>query len=248
MNSISDDLLVIILSYLNNKDSLSLVKTCKYFKKLFYEKGFYKSIYYNFSEPILPFINLFDIHNKTLHDVYIKNGYNIHTFMNNTWCKNVKFSNYSYEDYNIDPKKITNTENLYISSYNKKKIKITINWNKFPKLKYLYISIYDININNIEICDNLEVIFLFLEKSNNNESLFPIIPKNIGLLKNLKHFFSNCYIVPETKFISKKLKTCILYNYYHEINHNSENNIIENRNYYPEDIENLYIRFQNENF
>lgn len=247
MNFISDDLLVIILSYLNNKDSLSLVKTCKYFKKLFYERGFYKTIYYNFPEPILKFSNLFNIHNKTLNSVYINNGYNIHNFMDNIWCKNIEFSNYSF-DYNIEPTNITNTENLYIVSSSNKKNKICINWNKFPKLKCLFLNIYDININNIEICDNLEVIFLYLEKSNKNNSLFPIIPKNIGLLKNLKHFFSNCNISSETKFISKNLETCILYDNNSEIVHNSKYNIIKNRNYYPEDIRILYKRFQNKYF
>ena len=244
MNNLPDEIIFLIVSFLNSNDSLILVKTCKYYKEKLYNYGFYKSITLIFTHSrndisyptITDFIYKFRQHNRTIINL---NLYNVPYFNNLpdiNFCSNiklpkrVKLSNYNCS-FNINPTIVTNTENLYITTY-KNKNQIKINWIKFPKLKYLYLHIYDLDFLAIELCSNLEVVFIYLELTNISER--KMIPKNIGLLKNLRHIFTNCNLSTNTNFISEKLETCISNNKQEEIYYNSKNKIIKNRNHYNE--------------
>lgn len=230
MNNLPNEMIILISSFLNNKENLIFVKTCKYYNKILYKYGFLKSLYYTFPGSIVCFTQNFIQHNRTLTDIYINNGNNIHLYMSSViWPKRIKFMNYNFNcEINTDMN--TNTENLYITTY-QNKLKMYINWSKFNKLKYLFLHIYDLDFTNIELCTNLEVIFIYLEISNNDDRLI-IIPKNIGLLKNLKHLLTNCNLSIHTNFISEKLQTCISNNNHNNINILSS--VIKSRNYYTD--------------
>ena len=156
--------------------------------------------------------------------------------------KKVKFINYSCI-FEINPYVNTNTENLYISTFRNKE-NLYINFFKFNKLKYLFLHIYDLNFINIESCTNLEVLFIYLETSNLNDGSI-IIPKNIGLLKNLKHLLTNCNLSNHTHFISEELQTCISNNNNNDIIYKSKKHIIKNSDYYNEHIDSLYDKLCN---
>ena len=237
MNNLPNEIIFLISSFINNEENLMFVKTCKYYKEILYNYGFLKSLYYSFPGSITDFTLNFIKHNRTLTDIYIYNSNNIHLYMLSAiWPKRIKFMHYRI-NCSINPYINTNTENLYISSYRNTE-KIYINWSKFNKLKYLFLHIYDLNFINIESCTNLEVIFIYLETSNLNNDTS--IPKNIGLLKNLKHILTNCDLSNNTHFISKKLQTCISNNKERNYIIYNSINVIKNRDYYNNNIENLY--------
>ena len=227
MNNLPNEMIILISSFLNNKENLIFVKTCKYYKEILYKYGFLKSLYYTFPGSVVNFTRNFIQHNRTLTDIYINNGNNIHLYILSViWPKRLKFMNYNF-NCEINPYINTNTENLYITTY-QNKIKMYINWSKFNKLKYLFLHIYDLDFTNFELCANLEVIFIYLEVSNNDDDTSIIIPKNIGLLKKLKHLFTNCNLSKHTNFISEKLQTCILKD------NQILSSVINSRNYYSE--------------
>ena len=238
MDYIPEEIILLISSFLNNRDSLHIVKTCKYYKNILYKYGFYKSLNYN--SNFIHFLENFKKHNNTLTDVYIHNASNIHILMFMMWPKRISFLNCIFT-YDIKPNN-TNTEYLYITSL--KNTKIKIDWSKFPKIKCLFLNIHDIDLNGIELCSNLEIICLYLEINNTTNGSHTIIPKTIESLQNLTHIISNCNLSLNTNFVSQKLKTCISANYNaNNITYNSPYNIIKNRNYYPEkNIEQLYNR------
>ena len=238
INTLCDDLLVLIMNNLDNKDSLNFVKTSKYMKNLFYKRGFLKTYDHDdyFSE--------ISKHTNSLLSIHLKNLVNPHRFLYFTWPKSIKFTkSYVIVDNHIDPDK-TKTEELYIAlNYSDILEELIINWEKFKNLKYLYLNIYDINdFTDIEkYCPNIEILFLYLEKSNSTNGKESVLPKNIVKLSKLKHLLTNCSLEDNIHFISKELKTCI-YNNSNNIscNFNSRNFIVKDRYYYIYDIEIVY--------
>ena len=245
INTLCDDMLVLIMNNLDNKDSLNFVKTCKYMKNLFYKRGFLKTYDhddYYFSE--------ISKHTNSLLSIHLKNLVNPHCFLYFTWPKFIKFTKcYVIVDNHIDPDK-TKTEELYIAlnyyhltEIDRKKEELIINWEKFQNLKYLYLNIYDIkDFTDIEkYCPDIEILFLYLEKSNSTNGKESVIPKNIGKLSKLKHLLTNCSLEDNIHFISKDLKTCI-YNNTNNISctFDSTKFIVKDRYYYIYDIEIVY--------
>ena len=136
--NICDENLINIISYLNNKDSLTIVKLCKYNKNLFYKKGFLKNL--SFTNPHgdpFNFAMHFSIHEQSLQHVHVSHMRNPQYYMVNNWPKNVLI-NFCRIDSQINPK-MTQTEKLKINQlyHSYKQI---INWSKFT-LIYL-ISVF----------------------------------------------------------------------------------------------------------
>ena len=243
MDLLCDELLILIMNNLDNKDSLNFVKSCKYFKQLFYKNGFLKTFDYDSD-----YFYEISKHRNSLLSIHLKNLVNPHRFLYFTWPKCIKFTKcYIIVDNYIDPDK-TLTEELYIAlnyyhTRETEREKLLINWKKFQNLKYLYLNIYDINdFNEIEkYCPNIEILFLYLEKSNSTNGKESVIPKNIGKLSKLKHLLTNCSLEDNIHFISKELKTCI-YNNTNNISctFDSTKFIVKDRYYYIYDIEIVY--------
>lgn len=203
---IPNEIFILISDYLNDKDMLIFVRSCKYIKNLFYKNGFLKNLNFNYSfDPIL-FSSFFYNHNKTLKSINVSYLNCANYYLCGSYPKNVIFYN-CIIDSELNPEH-TRTELLKITykfaGLPLKKYKI--NWDKFLKLKILYLDINIENLiflKNIEVCKDLEVI-CFISENKNLE-----IPNIIGKLENLKYLITNCNIEKNTKFISKKLEICI---------------------------------------
>ena len=218
MNNICDDILVYISKFLFDKDTLMFLLTSKYIKNLFYKRGYLKKICFNHIHNPFIFSNCFIKHYNTLKNVRINGLTNPHYFMFGIWPNNIHFYN-CFIDETLSP--FLNTKTLELKILYNLDFKLTpnfnINWNKL----YLDLNSSNINfLNDIDICQELEIVCLILNK--NFE-----IPNIIGNLKNLKYFITNCDINVNTFFISKDLKHCISKNM--NSNNFTKNNIIKDR-------------------
>lgn len=156
MFNIKDDNLYLLISYLGNKDSLSIVLTCKYYKKFFYKIGFVK--YLNVYRSPSELFDKYNNHYRTLLSMTMTNIINPQNWIFGNWCKKVFLINCILTD-KIDPTKPCLVEELSIyDSYKNKPIRI--NLKKFPKLKVLKIDVFDIELLNIESCSNLENVYI----------------------------------------------------------------------------------------
>lgn len=202
--NIPDEIFILISEFLKDNDMLVFIRTCKNIKNLFYKNGFLKNLTY-FYDPML-FSSFFYKHNKTLNSVNISYLNNSTYYLCGSWPKNIIFHNcfindeFNPENTRTEYLKITfKFENIFLK-------KFKINWNKFSKLKILYLDINIENLNflkNIEVCKDLEIICFII----NNKNLE--IPNTIGNLTNLKYLITNCNIEKNTNFISKKLEICV---------------------------------------
>ena len=184
MLKLNDDILYTIISYLNNKDSLSIVLTCKYYKNFFYKVGFVK--YLNIFRNSYELFEMYNSHYRTLISMSLSHMNNPQHWIFGNWCKKVSLINCILTD-KIDPTKPCLEEELSIYNiYNiYKNIPIRINWKKFPKLKILKLDVYDIELENIESCSNLEVVYINL---NNKKKDFT---SNLKSLKKIKVLLTN---------------------------------------------------------
>lgn len=165
INDIPDPILLIIMSYIpDNYSSLNLVKTCKYFKKLFCKNGYLKTmVYQNRNKSLFDFIMRCSDHFRTINLIAIHNILNPQ-YSICKWPKKVFFFS-CINKHIIDPTKETKTEILYIINDHSKYI--NINWNKFPNLKYFEISDWNFNFETIDICKKLINIVVRKQKINN---------------------------------------------------------------------------------
>jgi len=224
MNYICDDILIIISNFLSDKDIISFILSSKYNKNLLYKRGYLKTIKINNTNDPFVFSDKFLKHNNTLKNVYVFSLQNPQYFMNGTWPEYVCLYN-CFVDKQIPINK-TRTKQLVIT-YNlshKLSLNFKINWNNFSGLKILFLDLNTDNIeflNNIDICENLELLCLLLNK--NFE-----IPSVIGKLKKIKYIITNCAINVNTIFVSKDLKHCVSKNMYNN-NNFTKNNICKDR-------------------
>lgn len=153
INNVPDPILLIIMTYIpDNYSSINFVKTCKYFKELFYKHGYIKNmIYKNINESFFDFMIRCANHFRTVNSIVIYNTLNPQ-YLIGKWPKKVVLSNCANKHV-INPTKETDTEILYI--LNDKSKHIQVNWSKFPKLKYFEISDWNFNFETIDICKKL---------------------------------------------------------------------------------------------
>lgn len=218
-----DILRTILQTYLNNKDSNNLSITCKNIYSIDY-------LYFlcNKNQDIWYFSFVFSKHYTTLKSILVKDVSEPESWLISKWPEKVKFLNCKHDK--IDPYNITNTEELIIDqNYNNNK-KIKINWYKFPKLKKIKITTYDIDISGINNCKNLEHIYLITKKIN------CVLLKDIYNIKNLKYLFTNCFLpdIENKNFISYKIEKCIVKNnnYKNTIRFNNFEKYFDIGNYY----------------
>jgi len=155
INIFPDELLLYLNNYLCNKDTINFLKTNSYIKNLFYKYGYLKSLVINsLYTDVYNFAIQTAKHSRTLNYISINNVNNPQHWIF-YWPKKVYIYYCNITD-KIDPPCICNTEYLEIINHkfiNNNK-KLIINWNKFPKLKYL-----KIRINNLELKDLNKNIF-----------------------------------------------------------------------------------------
>ncbi len=141
INSLCDDILIKIMSYLeDNFSSINYSISCKYIKNLFSKEGFLKKIELNNNSDTFKIMYSLCLHSNSLNLFIARNVSDPNLFLPNKWCKEVIFM-YCNLKSDIDPSEKVITEVIEIVGFPRKQIKIIkINFNKFPKLKVLKIN------------------------------------------------------------------------------------------------------------
>jgi hypothetical protein len=161
-DTLNDEVLIIIMSYLNHKDSINFLLCNKYLKTLFYKSGYLKGITFGTNYKNRDPNELFLLcckHEKTLKTLFIYNLNNPSPWIPISWPKSVNIY-YSCISEKLSPS-LSRTEKLTISIFDFNFIRnktLKIDWKKFPSLKNIYFRIHDLDINGIEECKNLEII------------------------------------------------------------------------------------------
>lgn len=205
LNIIDDYLLIEIMKFLDNKSSLYFVLTSKYFKNLFKRNGFMKHLYINTHDGPVKLMNLYSKHYKSLYSINIHNVSNPQNWIFGNWSKKMQFYNCTLSDKIQLKNNNFITEELYIINYFNLP-KILINWKNFPNLKLLFLKVFDIELNGLQYCNNLEIIYIETFKNKNNKQL-ENITTYLNQLTNLKYIFIDCFI-NEDYIHSKKIIKC----------------------------------------
>jgi hypothetical protein len=155
-----DDILLLLLEYMNDYDTQNLMRISDYVKKLYNKNGYLKclSVGHNLmNNDISKFAMLCAQHDKSLQILDIAHTNNPQHWIFCKWPKKI-FLNYCTLTDKIDPPTETKTEELHITCHNiinNRKKKLQINWKKFPNLKSLYIEAYDVDLEGLEKCQKL---------------------------------------------------------------------------------------------
>ena len=188
----------------NNIDTVYLMRTCHYFYKMGKKWGYIKTLLFDISSDVIKYINMYSKAVKSLNKLEITNIYDpISWIIYQRWPRKVIFNNCNMGYRTIDPlPSITEIlvirENRNFQDDNM----LCINWCKFPKLRVLDIYTYNIDLEGIEKCKDLEVIRIDIQNTDNK------LPKHFADFQNLTFLATVMYCELPLHFISKKLKFC----------------------------------------
>lgn len=205
LQDLCDDVLIHVQSFLDTKDSIALIKTCKRFKTLYTKTGYIKSLEYGNSKmDFETFCRLCYKSKNTLKSVTMHNtNAPVQWLPLNVWPERVIFERCSI-DAVINPLK-TVTETLIINDVHRRnnKQKISINWEKFAQLKILDLYVYDIDLTGIEKCKSLKAIRI-------DTDVNTLLPDCIAQLVNLEFIAVTCKTNMSLHFVSPKLRVCFV--------------------------------------
>lgn len=145
LNNCPSDVLFIIISFLNNNSSTSLIKTCKTINRHGDDFGYISHISVDYSVDIMTFIRHFCKHSQCMKSVYINGLDNPQVWMPH-YVEKMVFDHCAIFSY-INPGKQSHiTKSLIIRDYHRYKNKQTlhINWECFPNLEELELYVHDV--------------------------------------------------------------------------------------------------------
>lgn len=152
-----EDIIVYIWNFLvTNKDSISLIKTCKYLHELGMNNGYIKELSIQKFSPINFQIKSVEHFHSIIYMVVDSVNW-----LPRKWPEKVTFIQCELNG-KIDPVDIVKTRKLHLKLRRDRKDSLKISWEKFPSLEELYISAYDIDLKGIELCQKLSSISISL--------------------------------------------------------------------------------------
>ena len=206
----SEDLILKMwLMIKDDKTRCSLVLTCKEFRDIGFKFGWLESIHLSHNDNLNEFIKFYSRHNDFLQRIKISGiiepHINVLTY-NQPWPKEIEFERCSMGSDKHDNIPISPTERLVIRDLNRRRTggsAVTINWKAFPNLKVLDIYAPDMDFEGLEMCKNLEVIRIDLDRIR----FLPIFFTNFSKLRVIA---TTCVSHEPMHFLSKKLKICMI--------------------------------------
>lgn len=155
--NLPEEMIIYIWDFLEtNKDSISLLKTCKALRKIAINNGYIKELSIQKFSPIVFQVKSVE-HFHTINSIIVDSV----NWLPRKWPVKVTFIQCEMNS-EIDPPDKTKTTKLELKLRTDRKDCLNINWKKFPNLEQLYISTYDINLEGIELCQKLSKICISL--------------------------------------------------------------------------------------
>jgi hypothetical protein len=204
----SEDLLLKIIGIIkDDKIRCAIVLTCKEFRDICFKFGWLRTIHFKSGDNLFNFIKFYSRRNNFLERIKISNM--IESDMSvldliEPWPKEIEFNGCYMgfiNDFNIP---ISSTERLVIRDLHRHRgIAVKIKWESFPKLRILDIYAPDINFEGLELCKNLEIVRIDLDR-------IKFLPIFFTQLLNLQVIATSCISFQPMHFLSKKLKICMI--------------------------------------
>jgi len=192
-----------------DKIKCSLVLVCKEFRDIGFKFGWIRSIKFSQGENLINFSRFYFQHGKFLKRIRISGVVEPHMSLLNSalpWPKEIEFERcYMGSDNYINIPE-SPTERLVIRDLHRRSTGGTafrMNWASLPKLKVLDIYSPDIDFTGLELCKNLEVVRIDLDRIRFLPSFFADFPQ-------LEVIATTCVSVERLHFLSKKLRICMI--------------------------------------
>lgn len=203
MEILPEELVLFIWEFFNtNKEMISLIRTCKRFKKLGNKFGYIKFIRFGMHTDYMNLVHLHHNRNDFLNNLTMEGLDNPIQWTTPKWPREMIFDRCSMGGRLIDPQ-VSETEVLVIRNFVHSNNSLKINWSKLPKLRVLDIRVPDMEFDGIESCQNLEIIRIDIDKYKELPDFFATFPKliKIGV---------SCHVNHALHFVSKDLKICFI--------------------------------------
>lgn len=157
MNSIADDLILLISTFIDDRSNYCLSQVSKNTYRIL-KKGYVRHLSFDYlKDNVTTFTERFYDHHRSIRSCSM-------TFLHNAflwlpkWVETVYLFN-CYIDHAIDPSEQVITRKLWIKKEGDDIVPLHINWNKFPYLEEIHIKNYDVNyVDALERCKMLKKI------------------------------------------------------------------------------------------
>ena len=201
----SEDLILKIMEIVKDDNiRCAIVLTCKEFRDIGFKFGWLRAIHFKSGDNLFNFIKFYSRRNDFLERIKISNiiesGMSVLDFIE-PWPKEIEFEGF-YINHNIP---VSPTEKLVIRDLHRHRtgaLAVKIKWESLPNLKFLDIYAPDINFEGLELCKNLEIVRIDLDR-------IRFLPIFFTELSNLQVIATSCKFSHPMNFLSKKLKICV---------------------------------------
>jgi hypothetical protein len=204
----SEDLILKIWQMIKNDNIMcSLVLGCKQFRDIGFKFGWLHSIHFKHNDNLNEFIKFYSRPNIFLSRFKITGMFDPYLTVlgyNKIWPKEIEFERCSISNFDNIP--VSPTERLIIRDLQRRRSggpTITVNWSSLPNLKVLDIYAPDLDFNGMELCKNLEIIRIDLDR-------IRFLPVFFANFPNLELIATTCVAIERFHFLSKKLRVCIV--------------------------------------
>jgi len=187
----------------NNRDMISLMSVCKEFKNMGKKHGYVRHLNLSMDSDYMNLMFIWGkINLESLRSMIVAKLTTPAAWIPFKWPEQMIFSHCRMGDNKISPPKGTRTEVLRITDLSRSKL--VIDWSRLPNLKVLELHVYDVNLEGLEGCRDLEKVCLDVKSDNK------VLPSWLAGLEKLTKIVSN--LTPENSlhFVSKLLTSCLV--------------------------------------
>lgn len=158
VNNLPLELMVHLMSFLDNANNYMLITTCKYLNNHSKKFGYLTYIKADNSVNMMTFLKRCCNHIKTLKTIEIHLLENPHLWLVD-YVENIIFDYCSVLS-TVNPGKKVKTKKIKINDHNRytNKATLNINWEYFPDLEDIELTVHDVNINGLNNCKKLKKI------------------------------------------------------------------------------------------
>lgn len=159
INNLPTEILSYIITFLNNKTSTRLIRSCNSIHKYGQKFGYLTHLKATSNTDMLEFFGIFLEHSDCVTTVEI-NGVENPQLLLPRFVRNLSFNHCSISN-DIDPgKKVYETKKIRLRDYHRYKNKqiLRINWSCFPNLEELDLYVYDVDLTGIKELEKLKII------------------------------------------------------------------------------------------
>ena len=202
-----EDLVLQIMRNVDDKTRCAIVLTCKEFRDIGFKFGWLQSIYFKRGDNLFNFIKFYSRPNIFLERIkfsaVIESNMSVLDLID-PWPKELEFEGcYTGSNNNIP---VSPTERLVIRDLHRHRtggVAVKVKWESLPNLKILDIYAPDINFEGLELCKNLEIVRIDLDR-------IRILPLFFTQLEKLQIIATSCISFQPMHFLSKNLKICMV--------------------------------------